>query len=355
MLATEPGWTVLKAAGLSSEAPHPGERDHQSGKVGIMRRTSHSLHGGLLLLALGCKPPVQMTPPPAAATAAEVALSGASVLIGAGDIADCDYPGRLATAALVDSVLRADSVAHVHDEVFTAGDNAYPSGSAGDFASCWGPSWGDSTKLIMRNIHPAPGNHEHRSGGATPYYEYFGSRAGSPKTGYYSYDIGTWHAIVLNSEIVVNAGEFTEVERTAQEVWLKQDLGSHHQRCTVAYWHHPRFSSGWHGSDSRLGPIWRILFDGGADLILNGHDHNYERFLPQTPEGVVDSAGGMTEMIVGTGGGDLRGFSTLARNSASRVQGHFGVLKLTLGGAEWRSAFLDTSGRIYDQVGGKCH
>lgn len=322
-----------------------------------MGRTSFCWLTALSLLTLACKPPVQMTPPPAAATAAQVALSGASVLIGAGDIARCGFQGDEATAALVDSVLRADSTAKVHDEVFTAGDNAYESGTARDFALCFGPSWGDSAKLIMRNIRPAVGNHEHRSGEATPYYLYFGKAAGSPKTGYYSYDIGAWHAIVLNSEIIVNTGEFTDAERSAQEDWLKKDLSANHQLCTVAYWHHPRFTSGWHGSDARLGPIWRILYDGGADVVINGHDHDYERFLPQTPEAVSDTVRGLTEFVVGTGGGDLRGFGSPVplKNSAFQVQGHYGVLKLTLGGAEWRSAFLTTSGRIYDQVGGRCH
>jgi len=321
-----------------------------------MPTTSYLWQIALTLLALTCAPPVQLTPPPAAAPAAEVALSGASVLLGAGDIARCDLLGDEGTAALVDSVLRADSVAHVHDEVFTAGDNAYPDGTARDFALCFAPSWGDSAKLIMKNIRPAPGNHEHLSGGPAPYYQYFGSRAGSPSKGYYSYDIGAWHAIVLNSELVVNSGAFTDAERAAQEDWLRQDLSAHHQLCTVAYWHNPRFSSGWHGSDSRLGPFWRILYDGGADVILNGHDHDYERFLPQTPEQTVDTTRGIVEIVVGTGGGELRGFEpTLAPHSAFRVQGHYGVVKLTLGGAEWRSAFLDTNGRIYDQVTGRCH
>jgi hypothetical protein len=311
---------------------------------------------GLCLLAFACAPPVQQTPPPASAPAAEVAMSGASVLIGAGDIARCDASGDEATAVLVDSVLRADSVAHVHDEVFTAGDNAYPDGTAQDFALCFAPSWGDSAKLIMKNIRPAPGNHEHLSGRAAPYYQYFGSRAGSSSKGYYSYDIGAWHAIVLNSELVVNSFAFSDAERAAQEDWLRQDLSAHHQQCTLAYWHNPRFSSGWHGTDTRLRALWRILYDGAADLILNGHDHDYERFLPQTPEGAADTARGIVEVVVGTGGGVLRGFETpLADHSAFRVEGHYGVLKITLGGTEWRSAFLDTNGRIYDQVTGRCH
>jgi 3',5'-cyclic AMP phosphodiesterase CpdA len=309
----------------------------------------------LPLVMLACKPAVQLTPPVAGATAVQVALSGASVLIGAGDIARCDSPGDEATARLVDSVLRADSAAKVHDEVFTLGDNAYPGGTARDFALCFTPSWGDTAKLIMKNIRPSPGNHEHLSDMAAAYYKYFGSHAGSSSKGYYSYDVGAWHAIVLNSEMLVNAA-FTAADKQAQEDWLTQDLKDHKAQCTVAYWHHPRFSSGWHGSDTRLDAIWRILYGAGVELVLNGHDHEYERFLPQTPDGVVDSLKGMTEIIVGTGGGDLRGFrSPIIAHSASRIQGHFGVLKVTLGAAEWRSAFLDVDGRLWDQTGGKCH
>lgn len=322
-----------------------------------MRRISILHVLALTVLASGCKPPVQMTPAPAGATAEQVALSGASVLIGAGDIARCDGQGDELTAALVDSVLRADSTAKVHDEVFTLGDNAYPSGSRENFVECFTPSWGDSAKLIMKNIRPAPGNHEHLSGGASPYYEYFGKAAGSPKLGYYAYDIGTWRAIVLNSEIVVNTGAFTDAERTAQEEWLKKELKDNPKPCTVAYWHNPRFSSGWHGTDPLLGPLWQLLYDAGVDVVLNGHDHGYERFLPQTPSGLVDSSKGITQLVVGTGGGDLRGFGvpTPVKNSVYQVQGHYGVLKLTLGGKEWRSAFLDVEGHLWDSVGGQCH
>ena len=309
---------------------------------------------GLALVATGCKPPVQTTPPAADAPAAVVALTGASVLIGAGDIASCSSSGDESTARLVDSVLRADSAAKVHDEVLTLGDNAYPSGSTADFERCFTPSWGDSAKLIMKNIRPAPGNHEHLSGEAAPYYQYFGTRAGPPSKGYYSYTVGKWHAIALNSEILVNPS-FSEVERSAELEWLRQDLKGNGTKCTVAYWHHPRFSSGWHGTDSRLAPLWQILFEGGVDLVLNGHDHNYERFLPMSPAGIVDSVAGITQVVVGTGGGELRGFRSLIPNSAYTVQGHFGVVKLTLGAAEWRSAFLDVEGRIWDPSGGKCH
>jgi len=308
-----------------------------------------------LLTVMGCKPAVHTTPPPAEAPPELAALAGATVLIGAGDIGACDSRGDEATAAIVDSVLRGDSVAKVHDGVFTLGDNAYPTGSATDFARCFTPSWGDSAKRIMKAIHPTPGNHETLSDMAAPYYDYFGKSAGSSKKGYYSYDLGDWHVVVVNSEIIVN-GAFTDADRKAQEDWLRQDLKGSNKTCTLAYWHHPRFSSGWHGTDTRLQPIWQILYDGGADLILNGHDHDYERFLPQTPTGAVDSAKGMVEIIAGTGGGELRGFRrTFEPNSVYRLEGHFGVLKLTLGPKGYQWAFLDITKSVWDPGAGTCH
>ena len=304
------------------------------------------------LVALSCKIPVQITPAPAAASAAEIAATGASVFIGVGDIAVCGTDGDERTAKLVDSVLRADSVAKVNDEVFTLGDNAYPDGSASNFALCFTPSCGDSTKRIMKKIHPAPGNHEYVTTGTVPYYDYFGNKAGAANKGYYSYNVGEWHVVSLNSEIIV--GAFSDAERKGQEDWLRNDLKTA-KPCTMAYWHNPRFSSGWHGSDPKLQPLWQILSDGGVTLILNGHDHDYERFLPQSPAGVLDSARGMTEYVTGTGGGDLRGFqATPMPQSAVRIQGYWGVLKLTLGKGEFRSVFLDVSGRLWDQSGGKC-
>lgn len=308
-----------------------------------------------LLFLLACKPKVFTTPPPAEASPEVVAIAGAAIMIGAGDIAACDSQGDELTAALVDSVLRADSAAKVENVVFTVGDNAYPDGSEENFDRCFTPSWGDPAKRIMKHIRPSPGNHEHAVFGAAAYYKYFGKSAGSPRQGYYSYTLGEWHVIVLNSEMVVNA-VFTDEDRKAQLDWLAEDLRSSTKKCTVAYWHHPRFSSGWHGSDRRIAVFWGVLYDGGVDLILTGHDHNYERFRPMSPAGVVDFTRGMVQIVVGTGGGELRGLrSPLVANSAFRVQGHFGVLKLTLGSEEWASAFLAASGRVFDPSSGRCH
>jgi acid phosphatase type 7 len=309
----------------------------------------------LLLAVLSCPPAVKITPPPADAPPELVALTGASVLIGVGDIAACDSRGDELTAAIVDSVLKADSVAKVEDAVFTLGDNAYPVGSVRNFTECFTPSWGDKTKRIMKKIHPLPGNHEHETDMAAPYYLYFGDIAGSPRKGYYSYDVGEWHVIVLNSAIVVDPG-FRESERQAQNDWLRDDLKNKSKPCTMAMWHHPRFSSGYHGNNTNLGEFWNILYNAGADLILTGHDHEYERFAAMTPAATVDTLKGIPSYVIGTGGGELRGFRrSVSAHSLARIEGHFGVLKLTLGKGEFRAAFLDTQGRVWDSSGGKCH
>jgi hypothetical protein len=276
-------------------------------------------------------------------------------MVGAGDIARCNAEGDELTARIVDSILLADSLAGVEDVVFTLGDNAYTSGSTLQWTHCFTPSWGDSRKRIMRNIRPAPGNHEYYTTGADPYYKYFGERAGPPGKGYYSYDHGAWHVVVLNSEIVVNEG-FTQAEQDAQLEWLKEDLQKHRKDCTVAYWHHPRFASGRHGSNVKVQGLWEMLYQNNVDLVLTGHEHHYERFLPQTATGVLDTLKGIPSIVIGTGGADLRGLRRpIAPNSAARIEGHYGVLVLTLGAKEWRSAFVGTNGVVWDPSGGRCH
>ena len=306
------------------------------------------------LLVLDCKPAVDLTPPPAASPAALVALTGASVMVGVGDIASCSQRLSFGTARLVDSVLRADSIAKVDNAVFTLGDNAYSSGTTAQFNQCFAPSWGDPQKGIIKSLHPSPGNHEYQTPSADGYYKYFGQAAGDEGKGYYSYDVGAWHVAVVNSEIVVGSS-FTDSARQAQMDWLEKDLKAHKKLCTIAYWHNPRFSSGWHGGDRRFIPLWRILYDNDVDLVLNGHDHDYERFRPMTPEGLADTSRGITEIVAGTGGEELRGFSAINANSVYRIEGRAGVLLLTLGAAEYRSAFIEIGGRVWDQSGGKCH
>ena len=284
----------------------------------------------------------------------EVPLVGA-VMIGAGDIAVCGTSGDEETGKLVDSLLTADSVPKVASAVFTLGDNAYPSGSGGvdnDLPRCFSPSWGSAR--IVNLIHPAPGNHDYDGGSGAPYFAYFGQRAGPSGRGYYSYDFGGWHVISLNSELYFDGG--TPSEAKQQEDWLRQDLTDHKSLCTMAYFHRPLFSSGMHGGTQDVRPLWNIMYDAGVDVVLNGHEHHYERFMPQTPAGIADTKRGIEQIIVGTGGGDLRGVRpSVAGNSVFEVHGYWGVLKLTVGAGEYRSAFIGTDGRVWDTGAGKCH
>ena len=308
----------------------------------------------LTACSVGCPPPVRITPPSAKASAEELALAGASVLIGAGDIATCPSREDERTALIVDSVLKADSAAGVKDAVFAVGDLVYPSGRTEDFANCFTPSWGKPDGRIMKQIRPVPGNHEYDTDGALPYYAYFGDRAGAVGKGYYRYNLGEWHIYALNSEIALST-RFTAVDRKAQEDWLRADLKDNPSKCALAYWHHPVFSSGFHRGDARMIPLFQILYDAGAEVLLVGHEHAYERFAPQTAAGVRDTLRGITQIVVGTGGANLRGFGPLVRNSVARVEGYWGVLKLTLGSGGYQHAFLDTNGRIWDPGKGACH
>ncbi len=275
-------------------------------------------------------------------------------MIGAGDIAVCGTNGDEETGRLVDSLLTVDSISNVASAVFTLGDNAYPSGTGGvvnDIPRCFSPSWGSAR--IVNLIHPAPGNHDYDSGSAAPYFAYFGQRAGPSGRGYYSYDFAGWHVISLNSELYFEGGNPSQARQ--QEDWLRQDLRDHKALCTLAYFHRPLFSSGKYGSTQEVRPLWDIMYKGGVDVVLNGHEHHYERFMPQSPAGIVDTIKGIEEIIVGTGGGKLRGLRRPAPNSVFEVHGYFGVLKLSVGAGEYRSAFIGADGKLWDTGAGKCH
>lgn len=272
---------------------------------------------------------------PAETTQARVVVAP-PVLVGAGDIARCDSPGAAATAALVE---RTPGV------VFTAGDNAYPNGSAENFARCYDPAWG---RFRARTL-PAVGNHDARSAGAAPYFEYFGPNAGPAGRGYYSYDLGGWHVVVLNSTGDVGRG-------SAQERWLRADLAAHPARCTLAYWHHPRFSSGPHGNSAKMADLWRTLYDAGADVVISGHDHLYERFAPQTADGRPDPARGIREFVVGTGGASHYAIKQIRPNSEVRDGQTFGVLRLALEADGYAWTFVPVPGGNFRDAGrGRCH
>ncbi len=290
----------------------------------------------VLLLTIGAvagDPPKKSAPPAAADP----------VLVGAGDIASCDdLAGAEATAKLIDKI---------PGTVFAAGDLAYPDGSDENFAKCYNPTWG----RFKDRTRPAPGNHEYHSDGASGYNHYFGAAAGDPKKGYYSYDLGAWHVIALNSECA-DVGGCDAVSPQGQ--WLKQDLAQHPTGCTVAYWHTPLFSSGGkHGNDPAMKPLWQTLYAANADIVINGHDHNYERFAPQDPEGNSDPKRGIREFVVGSGGKNShRTMGKTKPNSEMRNDDTFGVLKLTLHANSYDWQFVPEAGKTFTDSGsGTCH
>lgn len=259
------------------------------------------------------------------------------VLVGAGDIAVCGDNNDEATAKLLDDIAGT---------VFTTGDNAYDEGTHSEFSRCYHPTWGRH----KARTRPVPGNHDYETSNAAGYFRYFGDAAGDPRKGYYSYDLGAWHIVVLNSNVSMRAG-------SPQEQWLKADLAASTKRCTVALWHHPRFSSGTHhGNDSRSQAIWNVLYDAGAELVLVGHEHNYERFAPQTATGVADTARGVRQIVIGTGGRGFYPFGTPLPTSEVRHTGTFGVLKLTLSDGSYAWEFVPVAGKTFTDSGtDTCH
>ena len=269
--------------------------------------------------------PIVPVPPPAPGLP--------QVFVGAGDIAQCDNNSE-ATARLLDTI---------GGTVFTLGDNAYFHGTRENYRDCYEPTWGrhkDRTR-------PSPGNHEYESPGARPYFEYFGASAGPFGRGYYSFELGAWHAVSLNSNVAADAG-------SPQAEWLRADLASHSLfPCTVAYWHHPLFSSGPNGDSPQMRDVWRILDEAGVELVLGGHDHLYERFAPQNADGRPDPARGIRQFTAGTGGASLYGVVTARPNSEVRISA-FGVLKLTLAADRYDWEFVTVSGPR-DSGSGACH
>jgi hypothetical protein len=278
---------------------------------------------------------------PAPATVAKVAGQRSTILLAAGDIASCASGGDEQTAALLDTL---------PGTVLTLGDTAYDDGSADQFTRCYLPSWG----RFRDRTYPAPGNHDYQTADASGYYGFFGPRAGQPGKGWYSFNQGRWHLIALNS----NCDEVGGCQPgSEQEGWLRADLAAHPARCTLAFWHHPRFSSGTtHGSDPAVAGLWLALYQAGADIVLVGHEHNYERFAPLDPLGGVDPARGVREFVVGTGGKSHYPFGSPLPGSEARNSDSFGLLKLRLRptGYTWR--FLAAQGGSFQDSGtGSCH
>jgi hypothetical protein len=270
----------------------------------------------------------------------------APVLIAAGDISDCTRLGDDSTAMLLDTL---------EGVVMPLGDNAYENGTLDEYNNCYAPTWGRQ----KARTRPVAGNHDYNTPGAPGYFGYFGSAAGDPSKGYYDFTLGSWFIIVLNTGTDVpdnyKAG-------SPQEQWLRAELASHSEQCVLAVFHHPRFSTIL-ARDSityYTTAIWNALYEDGADLVLNGHDHAYQRFAPQQPDGTRDDAFGIRQIVAGTGGGEtLYDFavpSPAGSNIEVRNNATHGVLKVTLraGGYDWK--FVPASGASFTDSGsGNCH
>jgi hypothetical protein len=277
---------------------------------------------------------------PGASGAPSSTPSGPVTLIAAGDITSCAVTSDSATAKLVDSI---------PGTVAALGDDAYDAGTAGEYRDCYGPTWG----AFLDRTRPVPGNHEYLTSGAAGYFGYFGLRAGDSKLGYYAYDLGAWRLYALNSNCADIGGCGPD---SAEVAWLQADLAAHPTQCVLAYWHHPRFSSGEHGSNAFVAGLWDTLDAAGAEIVLNGHDHDYERFAPMNDSGKVDTTGGIVEFVVGTGGKSHYPFIKIVSNSQVRNNTTFGVLDLTLSSGSWSSTFVPVAGKTFtDTAAGTCH
>lgn len=267
---------------------------------------------------------------------------GSNVIVGAGDISSCDNENDSATGDLIEQI---------DGTVMVPGDIAYQDGTEEQFAECYDPAWGS----FKHRTRPVPGNHEYNTSNASGYYQYFGAAAGDPAKGYYSYDVAGWHVVALNS----NCGDIGDDgchAGSAQERWLRDDLAGNASTCTLAYWHHPRFSSGDHGDDYRTQAFVQALYEHGADVLIVAHDHDYERFAPQDPAGQLDEKLGIRQFVVGTGGKSLRGFGDPRPNSEIRESDTYGVIKLTLHADAYDWEFVPVEGSDFTDNGSEtCH
>lgn len=256
---------------------------------------------------------------------------GAVIVVAAGDISAPQLTGQQLTATLVEAQHPA--------AVLVLGDGQYPEGALEDYQRYYEPTWGRFKALT----YPVPGNHEYKSGGAG-YFAYFGARAGDPAKGYYSFDLGDWHLVALNTNhdcLAVPCDAESE-----QLKWLEADLAASTKKCTLAYWHHPRWNSGSHGDFARATAIWKSLQEHGVELVLNGHEHFYERVGP------VD---GMVQLTVGTGGIGFSPYAKLTPASVARQNDTLGVVRLKLGATAWESDFIGVPGsKFVDHASGVC-
>jgi len=312
---------------------------------GVVLPLTVGLVGVLLVLTPRMQDPPGTAPgtPPASRGIGPIPASGTpgtssapvtspAVLLAVGDIASCDASADERVGELA---------ARLPGMIALLGDIAYPKGSRDDYASCFDPRWG----ALRDRLRPVPGNHEYETRGASGYFSYFGARAGDPAEGWYSYNLGAWHVVALNSECGAIGGCGAGSPELA---WLVADLSAHPARCTLAYWHHPRYSSGMHGSDDMTEALWQALAAAGADVVLSGHDHDYERLA------AVD---GVRSFVVGTGGRSLYEWPGSPLPSTEvRANDTYGLLELTLGATDYAWRFVPASGGSFTDSGeSACH
>lgn len=283
----------------------------------------------------GSTEPTPIGPPP---------ILPAEVVLAAGNIATCGTTNDEATAALLENLAGT---------VFALGDNAFPDGTSEAYGACYAPSWG----RYKDRTYAALGNHEYVTGAASASFDYFGDRAGPRERGYYSLDLGNWHIIVLNvNDYTVN--EQISFAGSTQDQWLEADLAANTKTCTLAMWHSPRFFSsntiGW-TSNAYVTDVWKRLYAAGVDVVVNGHQHQYERFPPMNPLGIRDDAAGIRQFNAGTGGESAEMPIAIAQHSEA-LSDAFGVLKLTLdhGGYSWEFVSA-VPGQFSDSGSGTCH
>ncbi|HEX3622401.1 MAG TPA: metallophosphoesterase [Acidimicrobiales bacterium] len=310
-----------------------------------MRRAVVLLSLAVLLVACSRSDGSTALPPaptaPTLAPATSTTDVPAATLLAAGDIASCSSTGDEATAALL--------AGRPNAQVATLGDNVYESGTPAEFANCYDPTWGKE----KARTHPALGNQEYGVFRAGGYFAEFGAAAGDSPLGWYSYDLGSWHVVVLNS----NCDNVGCATGGSQETWLRTDLAAHPNRCTLAIWHHPRFSSGTtYGSNANLNSLYTALYDTGVDVLLTAHESNYERFAPLNPAGQPDDAHGVREFVVGTGGRSHLPLGPPLPGSEVRNDNTFGILALTLRSNSYQWQFVPEAGKSFTDSGStNCH
>lgn len=272
------------------------------------------------------------------------------ILAAAGDIACEEAKRGCERDATADLILSINP-----DAVLPLGDNQYEKGEYENYIKFYDRSWGKFKAIT----HPVPGNHDYDTAEAEGYFDYFNGRgasdgpAGQRSKGYYSFNLGDWHLIALNGNCVEIGGCGRD---SPQERWLRQDLASQPAKCSLAYFHQPLFSSGHHGNNPLYRDLWQTLYDYHADILLNAHDHDYERFAPQNPQGESDHENGIREFVVGTGGESLYAFKHITKNSERQNDQSYGILKLTLHPKSYDWEFLPIPGESFTDSGhSNCH